>query len=167
MSDDDSISDTLKGWWGKLAGTDEEGIGETAAEAAQEAEPSESDEDASGEQSGYFITDAVEDLTDLVMGAPSRISDAVREFGESDPDGDNLSTADEFAHGTNPWDRDTDGDLRSDRAEIHGGKTQTVKTNPLDKDTDNDGLNDSVEILVTHTDPTDPDTDDDTWGDGQ
>jgi len=58
---------------------------------------------------------------------------------ENDPDIDLLTTSEELDLGTDPNNRDTDGDGLSDGNEVLG------KTNPLVKDTDGDGLDDRYE----------------------
>ncbi|WP_436925779.1 PKD domain-containing protein [Halosimplex amylolyticum] len=77
-----------------------------------------------------------------------------------DRDGDGLSIADEYAHGTSPLVADTDRDGLSDRAEV-----RSHSTDPTLKDTDADGLADSDEVVLP-ADPRDPDTDGDGTLDG-
>jgi len=126
-------------------------------------------------------------------GQPIRLSDPVA-FNSydtsSDADGDGLpdvvetntsiyvSPADT---GTNPSNRDTDGDTMPDGWEVENGLnplsddryldkdgdgltngSEWVKrTNPEAKDSDGDGLEDGTEALTTHTSPTKRDTDGD------
>jgi len=65
-----------------------------------------------------------------------------------------------MSYGTNPLNRDTDGDGLNDKDEL-----ETYRTNPRLIDTDNDGLNDSQELTIG-TNPTNPDTDNDGVIDG-
>lgn len=76
----------------------------------------------------------------------------------ADPDNDGLTTAQEEALGTDPFNPDTDGDGLLDGEEVrqHG-------TDPLDRDSDDDTLDDGVEVASGCLSPTNPDTD----GDGK
>jgi ELWxxDGT repeat protein len=67
-----------------------------------------------------------------------------------DSDGDGLDYAAETAHGSDPFDTDSDDDGLSDAVEVnvHG-------TSPILADTDGDGYTDPIEIQ-NHTDPLDP-----------
>jgi hypothetical protein len=67
-----------------------------------------------------------------------------------DPDHDGLNNLQEFQHGTDPHNPDTDGDGLSDGDEVF-----KYHTNPLLADTDGDGIPDGVEV-TTGTDPLDP-----------
>ena len=58
-----------------------------------------------------------------------------------DPDGDGLLNVQESQHGSNPRNRDSDGDKLEDAEE-----TNDYGTNPMDADTDDDGLQDGWEI---------------------
>ena len=78
-----------------------------------------------------------------------------------DLDGDGLLNTEEKQIGTNPLNRDTDGDGLSDGDEVH-----KYRTNPLLKDTDGDGLSDYEEIFKYMTDPLKKDTDGDGLSDG-
>ena len=78
--------------------------------------------------------------------------------GESDPDDDGLTNAEEYAEGTDPNDADTDDDTMPDGWEVDNG------LDPLDDsdaagDPDDDGLTNAEEYL-NDTDPNDADTDD-------
>ena len=85
----------------------------------------------------------------------------MHEFGtlatnsSSDPDGDGLTTIEEYGFGTNPLDPDTDDDGLDDHAEI-----VTHHTDPVNADTDADGMNDGLEIQLGFlpTDSTSPGT---------
>ena len=84
--------------------------------------------------------------------------------GESDladADNDGLTNKEEKKLGTDPHNRDTDGDGLSD-----GDEVLKYHTDPLKKDSDGDGLNDYDEVMVYHTDPNKPDTDGDGLNDG-
>lgn len=67
-----------------------------------------------------------------------------------DPDGDALSTFEEFQAGLQPFNPDSDGDGLDDGREV-----LDLRTNPLLGDTDGDGLWDGLEIQ-TGSDPLDP-----------
>jgi hypothetical protein len=79
--------------------------------------------------------------------------------GARDSDGDGLSNYQEFLHGTDPSNPDSDGGGANDGWETNFG------LNPADRaddylDTDGDGW-DNYREYVVGTDPTNPDTDDD------
>jgi alpha-tubulin suppressor-like RCC1 family protein len=78
--------------------------------------------------------------------------------GTDDPDGDGLTTSQEWALGTDAWNADTNGDGIRDGQALGSGKSAT---NP---DMDGDGVLNSVET-ANGTDPFNPDTDGDTTGD--
>jgi hypothetical protein len=79
-----------------------------------------------------------------------------------DEDGDLLSNSDEIKiHGTDPLVADTDGDGRTDGAEVNG----PIVSDPLDTDSDDDGLDDAAEVALG-TSPTDADHDGDGFCDG-
>lgn len=73
-----------------------------------------------------------------------------------DDDGDGLSNSRENELGTDPNNRDTDGDGLND-----GDEVNIYGTAPRSPDTDNDGLLDSEELQKFQTDPLDADSDDD------
>jgi alpha-tubulin suppressor-like RCC1 family protein len=77
----------------------------------------------------------------------------------ADPDGDGLSTAQERALGTDPWNADTNGDGIADGAAVRSGRSAT---NP---DMDGDGVPNAVE-RARGTDPFLADTDGDGVNDG-
>jgi alpha-tubulin suppressor-like RCC1 family protein len=77
-----------------------------------------------------------------------------------DPDGDGLTTTEEWALGTDPYVADTNGDGILDGAAVASGLSAT------NHDMDADGLVNSVEIELG-TDPFNPDTDGDTVDDGE
>ena len=79
-------------------------------------------------------------------------------FGD-DPDGDGLTTAEEWALGTDPWTGDTNGDGISDSEAIATGRSAT------NLDMDGDGVVNAAE-RNNGTDPFRTDTDNDTVGDG-
>lgn len=75
-----------------------------------------------------------------------------------DPDYDQLINLEEYKHGTDPYNPDTDAGGVKDGAEVKKG------TNPLDKsddpiDSDGDGLTDKAETNIFKSDPHNPDTD--------
>lgn len=77
-------------------------------------------------------------------------------FADTDFDGDALGNEAEEEAGTNPYDRDTDGDGLGDFEEV-----RIHLTNPLHWDSDGDVLNDYVEVTRYRTDPTRADSDGD------
>ncbi len=74
----------------------------------------------------------------------------------ADADSDGLMNIEEFIHGTDPWNDDSDDDALLDGEEVkdHG-------TNPLSEDTDDDGISDIEEVIQYHTNPLTNDTDND------
>jgi ELWxxDGT repeat protein len=78
-----------------------------------------------------------------------------------DSDLDGLDYAAEVAHGTNPFDADSDHDGLTDGTEVNASGT-----NPLVADSDHDGLDDGAEVSVHGTNPLAPDTDCDGYRDG-
>ncbi len=77
-----------------------------------------------------------------------------------DDDNDGLTNLEEYQHGTDPHNPDTDGDGLTDGDEVH-----KYHTDPLNPDTDGDGLSDGEEIRLG-TNPLNPDTDGDGIPDG-
>lgn len=63
-----------------------------------------------------------------------------------DADKDGIINLDEQKYGTNPLNRDTDGDGIDDKSEING--TNGYVSDPLKEDTDSDGLPDNEEIKL-------------------
>lgn len=78
------------------------------------------------------------------------------------PDLDGATNLQEQAAKTNPTVADTDGDGRTDGAELNTAPL----TDPSDPDSDDDGLNDGVEVNTHGTDPNNADSDSDTLPDG-
>jgi alpha-tubulin suppressor-like RCC1 family protein len=79
--------------------------------------------------------------------------------GMDDPDGDGLTTAQEWIFGTDPWNADSNGDGIPDGLAVASGKS------PTNLDMDGDGVANAVEI-TNGTDPFNADTDGDGTGDG-
>jgi uncharacterized repeat protein (TIGR01451 family) len=106
-----------------------------------------------------------------------------------DPDGDGLSNLEEYRHGTDPRNPDTDMGGVSDGDEVKKGtnprndslddpidkdgdgltdraETSVFGTDPNAADTDKGGVNDGDEVMVNNTDPLNPSDDGDIDGDG-
>ncbi|HAV61008.1 MAG TPA: hypothetical protein DCY13_01415, partial [Verrucomicrobiales bacterium] len=81
-----------------------------------------------------------------VITLPDLDLDGVPDRNDLDIDGDGLANADETTRGTDPRKPDTDGDGRSDAAEVNG--TGGPATNPLVADTDGDGVPDGFELAL-------------------
>lgn len=81
-------------------------------------------------------------------------------WAETDHDGDGLSTAAEWALGTDPWDADTNHDGIAD------GAAASSSADPLATDIDGDGVPNEIERQMG-TDPFNPDTDGDGHNDGE
>jgi hypothetical protein len=88
------------------------------------------------------------------------LSDSNAADAAGDLDGDGVSNADEYAHGSNPQLADSDSDGLTDQQEI-----DTYSTDPARADTDGDELNDQAEVVTHHTDPRDTDSDNDGYTD--
>jgi alpha-tubulin suppressor-like RCC1 family protein len=78
---------------------------------------------------------------------------------DQDPDGDGLTTGEEWVLGTDPLNPDTNGDGIPDGIAVRSGKS------PTNLDMDGDGVTNAVE-RANGTDPFNPDTDGDGSGDG-
>lgn len=96
--------------------------------------------------------DGMGDAYELSVGldpADDGTTDAVREGANGDFDGDGISNIDERDNGTNPTERDTDGDGYDDNIESDSGTFADLATDtgtdPRIADTDGDGLLDGVE----------------------
>lgn len=91
----------------------------------------------------YDYTEAFLSLTDPLAKDTGNagVSDDKR-----DADKDGFSNLDEQKYGTNPLNKDTDGDGIVDRSEING--TNGYVSDPLKEDTDSDGLPDNEEIKL-------------------
>src|SRR5574341_1496403 len=120
-------------------------------------DPQNPDSDASLTQeneAGNGITDGYEDFDNDGLAAYAEYKLGSDPFNK-DTDGDSLEDVFELlATGTSLLKADTDGNGINDSAEDtdRGGLTnleeQTLKTNPLNSDTDSDGLTDDVEIVL-------------------
>ncbi|NVJ58768.1 MAG: thrombospondin type 3 repeat-containing protein [Gammaproteobacteria bacterium] len=100
--------------------------------------------------------DGLPDWYEDIHGLNNGIDDSALDL-----DGDGLSNLSEYLYGSNPKERDTDGDGISDFVEIN-----TLGTSATDADTDNDGISDYDEIHTHNTDPLDSDSDNDGVSDG-
>jgi hypothetical protein len=93
---------------------------------------------------------------------------ALNGVDNSDFDEDGLTDYDEFENGTDPTEKDTDGDGLDDNVETNTGtfvSASDTGTNPKDEDSDGDGLKDGDEITAA-TDPNNADSDGDGFSDG-
>ena len=97
----------------------------------------------------------------------------VADFGVGeDGDDDGLSNSDESKIGTDPNNKDTDGDTYNDYIEVVLGKdhfaadTQDGTSDAALADDDHDGLNNSEE-MIWNSDPKNSDTDGDGYSDGE
>jgi alpha-tubulin suppressor-like RCC1 family protein len=99
-------------------------------------------------------------LTDLERGQLQDYLDQKYLIPGMDPDGDGLSNAQEQALGTDPNNRDTNGDGMPDGAEFQAGLS------PTSNDVDGDGLTNAQELALG-TNPFLADTDGDGVPDGQ
>jgi sortase (surface protein transpeptidase) len=105
--------------------------------------------------------------------------------GQKDPDQDGLTNLQEYQYGTDPNNKDTDGDGFTDGAEVAGNfnplgsgvfdadgdglsdvQEKLNGTDGSNPDTDGDGLKDGDEVNIYHTNPLNPDTDGDGFKDG-
>ena len=120
--------------------------------------------------------DGLPDAWEALYPNPNGLTVGINDAG-SDPDGDTLTNATEFARSTNPKLQDTDSDGLRDDYETNTGNyisSTNSGTNPIVADTDNDELIDGVEnntlVFVipgnTGTNPFDQDSDDDGMPDG-
>ncbi len=160
-SDDDGVSDGLETdlLSDPMDSDSPEGFVRSGSEiltTARMAEPVPVDDDPS------FFEDPLAAIGNLVDAATGGVAGAlVDRIAESDPDADELTTAEEFRHGTDPFKADTDGDLMPDGWEVDEG------TNPVHWDTDGDGLSDYTEIQGGKYSPTDSDSNNDGTLDGE
>ena len=115
--------------------------------------------------------DGVHDGEEIAHGSDPTDSTDTPELPLADQDLDGLSDAfEEHIIGSDPTDRDTDGDSVGDGEEVTAGTDPTDSTDtpelPL-ADQDLDGLSDAFEEHIIGSDPTDRDTDGDSVGDGE
>jgi len=92
-----------------------------------------------GDEAAIFLKDEASPVTTVIIGERGSIQKL--HLGGDDSDVDGLPDAEEDYLGTNPRNRDTDGDGLSDAAEVDVHHTQ-----PLLSDSDSDGYSDGHEI---------------------
>ena len=132
--------------WQYLADTDDDGL-PNLIEKEVGSDPYNPDTDGDNLPDGYEALTLGTDST-----KPDTDDNGVLDCDE-DFDEDGLTNLQEYEHGTEPYNEDTDGDGLKDGEEIN-----TYGTDPLKVDTDDDGLYDGDEIYL-ETDPLNPDTD--------
>ena len=132
--------------WQYLADTDDDGL-PNLIEKEVGSDPYNPDTDGDNLPDGYEALTLGTDST-----KPDTDDNGVLDCDE-DFDEDGLTNLQEYEHGTEPYNEDTDGDGLKDGEEIN-----TYGTDPLKVDTDDDGLYDGDEIYF-ETDPLNPDTD--------
>ena len=132
--------------WQYLADTDDDGL-PNLIEKEVGSDPYNPDTDGDNLPDGYEALTLGTDST-----KPDTDDNGVLDCDE-DFDEDGLTNLQEYEHGTEPYNEDTDGDGLKDGEEIN-----TYGTDPLKFDTDDDGLYDGDEIYF-ETDPLNPDTD--------
>ena len=132
--------------WQYLADTDDDGL-PNLIEKEVGSDPYNPDTDGDKLPDGYEALTLGTDST-----KPDTDDNGVLDCDE-DFDEDGLTNLQEYEHGTEPYNEDTDGDGLKDGEEIN-----TYGTDPLKVDTDDDGLYDGDEIYF-ETDPLNPDTD--------
>ena len=132
--------------WQYLADTDDDGL-PNLIEKEVGSDPYNPDTDGDNLPDGYEALTLGTDST-----KPDTDDNGVLDCDE-DFDEDGLTNLQEYEHGTEPYNEDTDGDGLKDGEEIN-----TYGTDPLKVDTDDDGLDDGDEIYF-ETDPLNPDTD--------
>jgi alpha-tubulin suppressor-like RCC1 family protein len=98
--------------------------------------------------------------TNQYLPVESSLALGSNDWLEEDDDGDALLNYQEFQHGTDPLNPDTNGDGIPDGLEITSGKSATSR------DMDGDGLTNAKEAELG-TDPFNPDTDGDGTNDGE
>jgi hypothetical protein len=205
-TDDDRLTDAFEHRWDTVApltgDTDGDGVADAREDPDEETlvnvdeqaagtSPLDPDTDADNltdaEEVADTLTNPVVPDSDSARTTPDEAGDGVLD-GTEDFDDDGLTTAVEFALGTDPFDPDTDddrlldgfehrwdtvapltgdtdGDGVADAREDPDNETlvnvdeQTHDTSPLDPDTDADDLTDYYEVNASFTEPTAPDSD--------
>ncbi len=137
--------------------------GAAPASAAPQATPAAASQAASATVApGEAPTTPAAAAATAIASAPTEVAEgAAPAANGDDTDGDGLSDADEAIYGSDPLNRDYDGDGLLDGAEVN-----QYGTDPLNNDTDGDGLTDGAEINQYGTNPANADTDGDGLGDG-
>jgi len=111
---------------------------------------------------GDGVTDAVDNCPAIANGDQvDTDNDGQGNACDEDDDDDGVIDTDENALGTDPLNRDSDGDGLGDGEEIYD-----FGTDPLDQDSDDDGLWDGDEVHNYYSDPLDVDSDLDGISDG-
>ncbi len=120
----------------KQADTDGDGLSNlTELEIGSDYEKADTDEDGLPDAYEYCELETSPVLADTDHDG---IAD-----GDEDFDGDKLSNLQEYKFGTDPFEKDTDGDGLNDFEEIN-----SYKTDPLEEDTDGDTLKDGDEVAM-------------------
>lgn len=120
-----------------------------AEEATYKTDPHNYDTDGDGYSDGYEIANGMDPLKPNVYNNPNRPLPGQSQAPATkapptsalDSDHDGLTNEQEATLGTNPNNKDTDGDGLSDYDEV-----VKYKTNPLKADTDGDGFPDGQEV---------------------
>lgn len=143
--EDDSDEEHRMLTWDEMEDTDGDGLPDSY-ETIIGTDPNNADTDGDGLSDGFEVIYASSNPCDKYT-LQNGIAD-----GDSDPDADGLTMAEECKYGTDPLETDTDGDGLSD-----GDEVSKYHTDPLKYDTDGDSIGDGDEITLG-LDPLNPST---------